>query len=126
MEVLRKWECREGVAGIIGEEGELNSFHEEARRLYRRWDVPLAQQKGGLRSCVADRLGARIDGDLGLVTPQAGKACEVLWLTVWCLGQRFVSRKTLQILAGQWCHFLQFRREASSLLSRTWSFIGGE
>ena len=44
--------------------------------------------------------------------------------TLWVLGRRWVNRKTLQVLGGQWVHALQFRRECSSLLNRFWEFVG--
>ncbi|CAK0843927.1 unnamed protein product, partial [Prorocentrum cordatum] len=74
-------------------------------------DVPTSAEKAGDRLQIARRLGARIDGAAGAVSPDARR-----------IG-RIIGAKDLQVLGGHWTHLFQFRREASSLLAHFWPLL---
>ena len=44
------------------------------------------------------------------------------------LGQKHLSQKMAQVVAGRWIHVFQFRRPAMSFLDKCWGFVnkGGD
>ena len=68
-------------------------------------------------------LGAEVDGELGMLGLSNDKLLKVVQATLWMLAQKFLQKKTVQIIAGRWMFGLQFRRPAMSFLQRTWEFV---
>jgi hypothetical protein len=70
-------------------------------------------------------LGVEVNGRAGVVGLPKEKVEKLVSLSLWLLEQSVCTRKTLQIVAGHWCHAIQLRREASSALQGFWRAIGG-
>ena len=82
------------------------------------------KRKRGVKS--AEELGALIDGENATVGPSGERLLKLIHSTLWILGNKHLSKKKLQIVAGRWIHVLQFRRPAMSFLEATWKFISSK
>ena len=101
----------------------LHEWHELARDLYRAGNVPTSAEKAGVRKSRVTRLGALIDGVAGRISPSGERFGMLIGLTGYVLSLPRVNKHTLQVLCGHWTNAFQFRREASSYLSKVWSLI---
>ena len=99
---------------------------ERLRRAYQFWGVPYNMKKATEQVLTTERLGAFLDGEVGRLGVTTKRLLENLSLGLWVLGQRRVSRKSLQVFAGKEVHILQFRRPLFSVYDRIWKLIAGE
>ena len=96
------------------------------RRAYQFWGVPYNMKKATEQVLTSERLGAFLDGEVGRLGVTTKRLLENLSLGLWLLGQRRVSRKSLQVFAGKEVHILQFRRPLFSVYDQIWKLIAGE
>ncbi len=99
---------------------------ERLRRAYQFWGVPYNLKKATEQALTTERLGAFLDSDVGRLGVTTKRLLENLSLGLWLLGQRQVSRKSLQVFAGKEVHVLQFRRPLFSVYDKIWKLIAGE
>ena len=77
-----------------------------------------------MRARQAEKLGAIIDGDEGMLKGSTKRALESLSLGTWILGQERVARKALQVFCGKEVHTMQFRRPVFGVFDYIWKSIG--
>lgn len=116
---------RQVAESLVGEPAEAQ---ERLRRAYEFWGIPRSDAKALNGVARAERLGALIDGEEGVLRGSTERALYNLCLGSWLLSQRWVDRKALQIFAGKEVHTLQFRRPLFSVMDVIWKQIakGGE
>lgn len=84
---------------------------EEQQRLgqaYQHWGIPVNLEKGVVRGSKAEKLGAVIDGDRGVLKGSTKRALDSISLSVWLLRQERIPRKALQVFLGREVHTMQF------------------
>ena len=108
----------EKVAKAVSKElrGKPAPEQEKLRRVYEWWGIPTNASKALERVGCAERLGAVIDGDHGLLRVSTKRSLELMGLGSWLRGQGSFSTTALQIYAGKAVHILQFRRCLFSVL----------
>lgn len=104
-------------------EGRPSDEQEHLRRAYRHWGIPVSLDKALVRANSAEKLGAVIDGDGGILKTSTRRALESLSLGFWLLRQDVVPRKSLQVFLGKEVHTLQFRRPLFGVLDYAWKDI---
>ena len=100
---------------------------EEQKRLrdaYSHWGIPVSKDKALERVQKAEKLGAVIDGEKGLLRCSTKRSVDSLSLTAAIMRYEFPPKKAVQVLAGREVHSLQFRRPMFSILSDVWKEIG--
>eukprot|EP00435_Cladocopium_sp_Y103_P030320 s1304_g7.t1 len=80
------------------------------RRVYEWWGIPTNAGKALERVKCAERLGALLDGERGLLRVTTKRSLDLLSLGAWLRSQGRFATKALQIYAGKAVHVLQFRR----------------
>ena len=96
---------------------------ERLRLAYQHWGIPVSLEKALIREPVAEKLGAVLDGERGLLRASTKRALDNLSLLTWVLRQGRVPRKALQILCGKEVHTLQFRRPLFCIYDQVWKDI---
>ena len=104
--------------------GKTSAEQERMRAAYSHWGIPYSPEKALVRSEKAEKLGAVIDGDRGLLRAASRRAVESLALSAWLLRLEYPTRKSLQVYAGKEVHTLQFRRPLFSVFDWIWKAIG--
>ena len=94
------------------------------RAAYEHWGIPTSLEKTVMRARKAEKLGAIIDGDAGMLRGSTKRALESLSLGTWILGQERVARKALQVFCGKEVHTMQFRRPVFGVFDYIWKAIG--
>ena len=91
-------------------EGKEPEIQKSLKQAYQWWGIPINESKSlkGARS--AERLGAVLDGEKGILRTSTSRSLQVAGLGAWLRSQPAVPRKALQIHAGKLVHILQFRR----------------
>eukprot|EP00438_Fugacium_kawagutii_P004408 Skav228593 [mRNA] locus=scaffold1161:70199:75552:+ [translate_table: standard] len=101
---------------------------EEQQRLraaYTQWGIPYNLEKAKERAAKAEKLGAILDGDAGLLKSSMKRAIDSISLGFWLLRQEKVPRKALQVFLGKETHTIQFRRPLFAIFDYLWKDIGG-
>ncbi|CAK0801499.1 unnamed protein product, partial [Prorocentrum cordatum] len=93
------------------------AFYQWAGQQYQALEVPTSTEKAGRRQQVTKRLGARIDGAVGAIGPDAQQIGQMLRLTLHVISRGHSNARQLQVFGGHWTHAMQFRREASGALA---------
>eukprot|EP00435_Cladocopium_sp_Y103_P054777 s1675_g18.t1 len=93
------------------------------RRVYEWWGIPTNTGKALERARQAERLGAVIDGEKGLLRVSTKRTLDLMSLGAWLRGQANMPRTGLQIYAGKAVHVLQFRRCLFSVLQEVFQAI---
>ena len=93
------------------------------RQAYAHWGIPISLDKALERAERAEKLGAVVDGDAGVLRCATRRAMESVSLVLWILGQEKVPRKALQVLCGKEVHTLQFRRPLFGIYDYIWKGI---
>ena len=75
----------------------------------------MSKEKALVRNEAAEKLGAVVDGEKGVLKGSTKRALENLSLGFWLLRQERVPRKALQVFLGKEVHTMQFRRPLFSL-----------
>eukprot|EP00438_Fugacium_kawagutii_P032030 Skav203167 [mRNA] locus=scaffold371:249779:253293:+ [translate_table: standard] len=99
---------------------------EEQKRLraaYAHWGIPVSLEKAQERAAKAEKLGAVLDGDAGLLKGAMKRAIDSTSLGFWLLRQEEVPRKAVQVFMGKETHTLQFRRPLFALFDYLWKTI---
>ena len=100
--------------------------HQAAERAWSSAGVVSSEKKRVSCAQRITELGAEVDGELGMLGLSNEKLVKLIQATLWMLAQRFLQKKTVQIIAGRWMFGLQFRRPAMSFVQKTWDFIAGK
>ena len=116
MEVMSRRVAAE-LEGLPSEE------QQRLRRAYQHWGIPISLDKAVVRAPSAEKLGAVIDGEGGVLKTSTKRALESLSLGFWLMRQDEVPRKALQVFLGREVHTLQFRRPLFGILDYVWKDI---
>eukprot|EP00438_Fugacium_kawagutii_P012525 Skav208185 [mRNA] locus=scaffold2530:386691:389727:+ [translate_table: standard] len=103
-----------------------NKPSEEQARLrlaYEHWGIPVSLEKARVRAAEVEKLGAVINGDLGLVRTAMKRALDSISLGFWLLRQERVPRKAIQVFLGKEVHTLQFRRPLFAIFDYLWKEV---
>ena len=119
---LDDFDCPEIVpsAGWETMQGTVCETHARQRQAYRRWGVGISEEKAHLREPKVVRMGAEVDGLLGIVSAPHQKKLEVAYFTLWALGLHCPPVKVLLMILGRLVRCFEFRRPLMSLLSAVW------
>ena len=93
------------------------------RQAYAHWRIPISLEKALERAVQAEKLGAVVDGEAGVLRCATRRAMETVSLVVWVLTQEKVPRKALQVLCGKEVRTLQFRRALFGVYDYIWKEI---
>lgn len=104
--------------------GKPSAEQERLRAAYSHWGIPYSPDKALVRSSHAEKLGAVLDGEKGLLRAASRRAAESLALGAWLMRLEYPTRKGLQVYAGKEVHTLQFRRPLFSIFDFIWKAIG--
>ena len=102
---------------------------EEQKRLraaYSHWGIPVSKEKALERVHKAEKLGAVLDGEKGLLRCSTKRSMESLSLAAALMRSEFPPKKSMQVYAGKEVHSLQFRRPMFSILADVWREIAKE
>ena len=115
----------EKVSKTIAQElqGKPAEEQEKLRRVYEWWGIPTNASKALERVRTAERLGAILDGENGLLRVSTKRALDLMGLGAWLRGQGIFPTTALQIYAGKAVHILQFRRCLFSVLQEVFLAI---
>ena len=107
-----------GDPPLIGDQ-----VHDSVEATWKSHGILSAEKKKIRNSQEVEELGALLQGELGVVGGSPHRFGKLVQATLWMLGQRFLKRKQVQVVAGRWVHVLQFRRPGMSFLDSCWRFI---
>ena len=93
------------------------------RQAYQHWGIPVSLDKALERARSAEKLGAVLDGDAGVLRCATRRGLENISLALWLLSQGRAPRKGLQVLCGKEVHTLQFRRPLFGIYDYLWKYI---
>lgn len=93
------------------------------RRAYEWWGIPTNAGKALERSRCAERLGALLDGEKGLLLVTTKRSLDLMSLGAWLRQKGSFATKALQVYAGKAVHILQFRRCLFSVMQEIFSSI---
>eukprot|EP00438_Fugacium_kawagutii_P004694 Skav217774 [mRNA] locus=scaffold1782:124:5579:+ [translate_table: standard] len=93
------------------------------RQAYAWWGIPTNGAKALERVRKAERLGACIDGERGLLRGSTKRGLELMSLGAHLREEGAFAKKGLQIYAGKAVHLLQFRRPLFSVLQEVFVSI---
>ena len=96
------------------------------RGAYRHWGIPTNPDKALERCSTVERLGARIDGKVGILAGSTNRVLQLMGLGCYLRSLERVSRKQMQIYCGKAVHLVQFRRCLFSYLDEIWKQVGGK
>eukprot|EP00438_Fugacium_kawagutii_P027179 Skav234838 [mRNA] locus=scaffold1428:135350:140785:- [translate_table: standard] len=94
------------------------------RKAYAHWGIPVNLEKGLVRAEQAEKLGAVVDGEKGLLRGATKRALDSISLSLWLIRQEKAPRKGLQVLLGREVHTAQFRRPVFAVFDYVWKLIG--
>ena len=97
-------------------EGKPAEEQKHLREAYAWWGIPVNAEKALQRVKEAERLGALIDGQNGVLRTKARRSLDLFGLGSWIHSLKRVPRKALQVYAGKAVHILQFRRCLFSIM----------
>eukprot|EP00435_Cladocopium_sp_Y103_P069147 s617_g32.t1 len=98
---------RRVAAELAGKESD---EQQRLRLAYQHWGIPVSKEKSLVRAQSAEKLGAVVDGEKGLLKGSTRRALENMSLGFWLIRQDQVPRKSLQVFLGKEVHTIQFRR----------------
>ena len=98
--------------------------HRLAEQIWKESGVLSSEKKRKACEVRIEELGAEIDGKEGTLGGSSERLRKVIWATMWLLGQKFLKKKHVQIVAGRWVFLMQFRRPSMSIFNAVWSFVG--
>lgn len=101
-------------------------LHGEAERSWQQAGVVSSAKKKASNLRVADELGARLDGENGMIGVNGERLVKLLQTTSVVISELNVQRKWLQVICGRWVHVLQFRRMGMAILHKVWKWISGK
>ena len=96
------------------------------RAAYSHWGIPVSKEKALERVRSAEKLGAVLDGERGLLRCSTKRSMETLSLGASLMRREFPLKKSVQVYAGKEVHSLQFRRPMFSILAELWKEIAKE
>lgn len=100
-----------------------NEVHDKVETTWKSHGILSAEKKQVRDSKEVEELGALLQGEVGIIGGSPHRFCKLVQATLWMLGQRFLKRKMVQVVAGRWIHILQFRRAGMSFLDDCWKFV---
>eukprot|EP00438_Fugacium_kawagutii_P035066 Skav236673 [mRNA] locus=scaffold338:400738:405778:- [translate_table: standard] len=97
-------------------EGKPPEVQQRLRKAYAWWGIPTNAAKALERVRKAERLGAVLDGERGVLRGSTKRGLELMSLGAHLRAEGAFNKKGLQIYAGKAVHLLQFRRPLFSVL----------
>ena len=109
-------------------EGKIPEEQQRLRAAYEWLGIPRNTTKALERQKEAERLGALIDGETGVLRTTSKRNLDLMGLGSWIRSLMSCPRKALQVYAGKAVHILQFRRCLFSVMDVIFTEIskGGE
>ena len=109
-------------------EGKIPEEQKRLRAAYEWLGIPRNTTKALERQKEAERLGALIDGETGVLRTTSKRNLDLMGLGSWIRSLMSCPRKALQVYAGKAVHILQFRRCLFSVMDVIFTEIskGGE
>ena len=108
---LQGWEELKGV---------MSPVHLSQRKAYDEIGVGISDDKAHIRDPVVVRMGAEIDGLLGLISAPKGKIQEACWFALWTAGLKQPLNKCVLMVLGRFVRIFEFRRPLMSVLGKAW------
>ena len=99
-------------------------LHDLAEECWSLAGVLSSEKKKKRTETIAEELGAFVDGKNGWIGGSPLRLLGLIQATLNVLGNRSLSKKLIQVIAGRWIHVMQFRRPSMCTLNATWEFIG--
>eukprot|EP00435_Cladocopium_sp_Y103_P045195 s780_g12.t3 len=96
---------------------------ERLRKAYQDWAIPVSKEKSLVRAPKAEKLGAVLDGERGVLKGSTRRALENTGLGFWLLRQDKIPRKALQVYLGKEAHTIQFRRPLFGVFDYLWKDV---
>eukprot|EP00438_Fugacium_kawagutii_P024621 Skav207650 [mRNA] locus=scaffold2758:77333:83766:+ [translate_table: standard] len=104
-------------------EGKPPEEQQRLRRAYAWWGIPTNAAKALERCRKAERLGAVLDGEQGVLRGSTKRGLELMSLGAHLRTEGAFNKKGLQVYAGKAVHLLQFRRPLFSVLQEVFVAI---
>lgn len=95
-------------------------LQQRQREAYAAHGVGISPNKAVQRETKVIRMGAYVDGELGIVSAPPDKVKEVLGFTLWAMAQPKPSNKVLMMILGRMVRCFEFRRPLMSVLRNCW------
>lgn len=99
--------------------------HQRAEKIWSEAGVVSSAKKRVSGAELITELGAEVGGAQGTLGVSTTKLVALIQATLWMAAQKYLDRKTVQVIAGRCIFALQFRRPVRTFLQRTWGFISG-
>jgi hypothetical protein len=99
--------------------------HQRAEKIWSEAGVVSSAKKRVSGAELITELGAEVGGAQGTLGVSTTKLVSLIQATLWMAAQKYLDRKTVQVIAGRCIFALQFRRPVRTFLQRTWGFISG-
>lgn len=113
-----------GEKRLKGDESTLgDGVHKKVEETWEKHGIISSAKKRVSNQVEVEELGALLQGEIGVVGGTPHRFCKLVQATLYVVSQRFLSKKSVQIVAGRWIHVLQFRRPGMSFLDAVWEFI---
>ena len=101
-------------------EGKPSEEQQCLRQAYAHGGIPVSLDKAVVHQSKAEKLGAMVDGERGLLKGPTVRALSGLSPGFWLLRQELVPRKALQVFMGREVHTMQFRRLLFGIFDYLW------
>ena len=98
----------------------MSQTHAQQRGAYKRIGIGISAEKAHVREPRVVRMGAEVDGLLGILSAPVAKMLEVGWLCVWLMSQGPVCPRVLMMVLGRLVRVFEFRRPLTGLLNDVW------
>lgn len=116
--VTEDWMAKQEDSG-----SSVSSFQSDMEEAYQKLGVPYSADKAECRRVKCEKLGAYIDGDLGVIGISSSRALDFITLCLFVMSQERVPTKWSQIVMGKYVHIVQFRRPLFTLPKLSWDRI---
>ena len=101
-------------------QGTYSPDHLAQRAAYERSGVRISLDKSHVREPTVERMGAQIDGWLGLLGTPLQKKLECAYFFLWSLRDDVVHHKVILMILGRLVRCFEFRRPLMSVLNKVW------
>lgn len=100
--------------------GVMSPVHLSQRKAYDEIGVGISEDKAHIRDPVVVRMGAEIDGLLGMISAPKFKILEACWFALWTASLKQPLNKCVLMVLGRFVRIFEFRRPLMSILGKAW------